>query len=154
MSVVHQNGKIYYSVAPFFFFYPWLSLGLIFLLGLYDLFLSQNPRDCCTNLDYADDIALLTNSLAQAEFLLHILERAAGGISLHVNADKTEYMCFNQRDDTSTLKGGHLKLVDKFTYLGSSVSSTEKDINTRQAKAWTAIDKLLVIWKSDLTNEI
>ena len=28
----------------------------------------------------------------------------------------------------STLKGGPLKLVDKFTYLGSSVSSTENDI--------------------------
>ena len=27
-------------------------------------------------------------------------------------------------------------------------------INTRLAKAWTAIDRLLVIWKSDLTDEI
>ena len=41
------------------------------------------------------------------------------------------------------------KLVDKFTYLGSSVSSTEKDIDTRLTKAWTAIDKLSIIWKSD-----
>ena len=29
--------------------------------------------------------------------------------------------------------------------LGSSVSSTEKDIDTRLAKAWTAIDKLSVM---------
>ena len=42
-----------------------------------------------------------------------------------------------------------LKLVDKFTYLGSSVSSTEKDIDTRLTKAWTAIDRLSIIWKSD-----
>ena len=48
----------------------------------------------------------------------------------------------------------HLKLVDKFTYLGSSVSSTETDIDMRLAKAWTAIDRLLVIWKSDLTDEM
>ena len=47
-----------------------------------------------------------------------------------------------------------MKLVDKFTYLGSSVSSTEKDIDTRLTKAWTAIDKLLVIWKSDLTDKM
>ena len=40
------------------------------------------------------------------------------------------------------------------TYLGSSVSSTEKDINTRLAKAWTAIDRLSVMWKSDLTDKI
>ena len=38
--------------------------------------------------------------------------------------------------------------------LGSSVSSTEKDINTRLTKAWTAIDKLSIIWKSDLTNKM
>ena len=43
-----------------------------------------------------------------------------------------------------------LKLVDKFTYLGSSVSSTEKDIDTRLTKAWTAIDRLSIVWKSDL----
>ena len=58
-------------------------------------------------------------------------------------------MCSKQRGDISTLKGRPLKLVDKFTYLGSSVSSTKADINTRLAKEWTAIDRLLVIWKSD-----
>ena len=63
-------------------------------------------------------------------------------------------MCFNQRGDISTLKGGPLKLVDKFTYLGSSVSSTENDINMRLAKAWTTIDRLSVILKSNLTDEI
>ena len=47
-----------------------------------------------------------------------------------------------------------LKLLDKFTYLGSSVSSIEKDINTRLMKAWTAIDKLSIIWKSDLTDKM
>ena len=63
-------------------------------------------------------------------------------------------MCFNQAGDISTLDGTSLKLVDKFTYLGSSVSSTKKDIDTRQTKAWTAIDKLSVIWKSDLTDKM
>ena len=72
---------------------------------------------------------LLANTPAQVESLLHCLERVAGGIGFHVNADKTEYMFFNQRGDIFTLDGGHLKLVDKFTYLGSSVSSTENDIN-------------------------
>ena len=62
-------------------------------------------------------------------------------------------MCFNQTGDIPSLNGSSLKLVDKFTYLGSSVSSTETDINTRLAKAWTAIDKLSVMWKSDMTNK-
>ena len=47
-----------------------------------------------------------------------------------------------------------LKLVDKFVYLGSSISSTESDINMRLAKTWTAIDRLSIIWKSDLSNKI
>ena len=63
-------------------------------------------------------------------------------------------MCFNQTGNISTLNGSSLKLVDKFIYLGSSVSSTEIDINTRLAKAWTAINRLSVIWKSDLTNKM
>ena len=85
--------------------------------------------------DYAHDTVLLANAPTQAESLLHSLEWAACGIGLHVNADKTEYMCFNQRGDISTLFGSSLKLVDKFTYLGSSISSTENDINTWLAKA-------------------
>ena len=90
----------------------------------------------------------------QAETLLHSLKRAAAGIGLHVNAHKTEYMCYNQTGNIATLDGASLKLVDKFTYLGSSVSSTEKDIDTRLTKAWTAIDRLSIIWKSDLTDKM
>ena len=114
---------------------------------------TRYPAKTITNADYADDIALLANTPNQAETLLHSLERAAAGISLHVNAHKTEYMCYNQTDDISTLDGTSLKLVDKFTYLGSSVSSTEKDIDTRLTEAWTAIDRLSIIWKSDLTDK-
>ena len=55
-----------------------------------------------------------------------------------------EYMCFNQTGDISTLNGSTLKLVDKLTYLGSSVSSTEKDIDMRLAKAWRAFGHMEV----------
>ena len=70
----------------------------------------------------------------------------------HVGAHKTEYICFNQTGDT--VDDNYLKLVDKFTYLGCSVSSTEKDIDTRLTKAWAAIDKLSFIWKSSLTDKM
>ena len=63
---------------------------------------------------------LLKNTPTQAETQLHSLERAAAGIGLHVNANKTEHMCFNHRGDISTLNGRSLKLVDKFPNLGSS----------------------------------
>ena len=38
--------------------------------------------------------------------------------------------------------------------LGSSVSPTEKDIDTRLTKAWTAINRLSIVRKSDLTDKM
>ena len=103
-------------------------------------------------LSMAVDIAILANTPNQAETLLHSLERAAAGIRLRANAHKTEYMCYNQTGDISTLDGTPLKLVSKFIYLGSSVSSTEKGTDTQLTKAWKAINRLSIIWKSDLTD--
>ena len=81
----------------------------------------QYPVQTITDTDYADDIALLANTLTQAGSLLHSLEQAAlASLSMQT---KMECMCFNKKGDISTLKGGSLKLVDKFTYLGSRVSS-------------------------------
>ena len=115
---------------------------------------SRYPAKTITDADYADDITLLANTPNQAETQLHSLERADAGIGLHVNAHKTEYMRYNQTGDISTLDGTSLKLVDKFPYRGSSVLSIEKDIDTRLTKAWTAIDRLSIIWKSDLTDKM
>ena len=112
------------------------------------------PAKTITDAYYADDIAILANTPNQAETLLHSLKRAAEGIGLYVNAHKTEYMCYNQTGDISTLDGTPLKLVDKLTYLGSSVSSTEKDIDTRLTKAWTVINRLSIIWKSELSDKM
>ena len=55
----------------------------------------QYSEETITNADYADDIVLLTNTPTQAKSLLHSLEQAVGGIGLHVNAGKMEYICFN-----------------------------------------------------------
>ena len=109
----------------------------------------RQPRKRCLCV-----LAILANTPDQAETLLHSLERAAAGIGLYVNAHKTEYMCYNQTGDISTLEGTPLKLIDKFTYLGSSVASTEKDIDTRLTKALTAINRLSIIWKSDLPDKM
>ena len=59
-----------------------------------------------------------------------------------------------KRNICAIIKLNPSKLVDKFTYLGSSVASTEKDIDTRLTKSWTAINMLSIIWKSDLTDKM
>ena len=105
------------------------------------------------NADYTDDIVLQVNTPTQDEYLLLSQEQAAGGIGLHVNADKNRVYVFLSKRHISTLNGGSPKLINKFTYLGSSVSSTENDINVRLVQAWTAIDWLLIIWKSILSDK-
>ena len=49
-----------------------------------------------TDADYANDIALLANTPNQAEYLLHSFEKGTGIVGFHVNANKTNSMCFNQ----------------------------------------------------------
>ena len=50
------------------------------------------------------------------------------------------------------LHGKPLKLVEQVMYLGRNLSSTE--INVNIGKVWTATDRLMTIWKSDLPDEI
>ena len=89
------------------------------------------PAQTITDVDYTDDIALLANTPTQAETFHHCLDWAAAALGLYVKAHKTENMSFNQNCSS-------LKVVDNFTYLGSSVSSTKTDINMWLAKVWIA----------------
>ena len=104
--------------------------------------------------DYADNIALLSNTPTQSKSLLHSPEQAAGGIDLYMNAKKTEYMYFKREGAIATLNDSHLKSVDIFTHLERSVSSIESDVNMRLGKAWIVIDRLSIKWKSDQPDKI
>ena len=48
----------------------------------------------------------------------------------------------------------YIYIYDKFIYLGSSVTSIKKDIDTRLMKAWIVFNRLSIIWKSDLTDKM
>ena len=62
-----------------------------------------------TNGDLAENLALLVNTSAQTEFLLHSLEQATEGIGRNDNAYKRQYMCFKRIGPISTLSGEPLK---------------------------------------------
>ena len=96
--------------------------------------------------------ALLANSVAQPETLLHSLEWVAAG--LHVNSHKTEYMCFNHTGDIPTLNSSSRKLVNWFNLLRKQCLINRERHQQATSKEWTAIDRLSVIWKSDLTDKI
>ena len=98
----------------------------------------------------ADYIALLVNTPTQVECLLHSPELVALASMWMQIKCRT---CFNLEGDISTLNVGSLKLVDKFMDFGCSTPSTESNTNMCLSKGWT-INKLSIIWKSDLSDEI
>ena len=63
------------------------------------------PTETMTDADYADDLALLANTPAQAESLLHSLKQALGGTGLNINPNTTVFICFKHKWDISTLSG-------------------------------------------------
>lgn len=115
----------------------------------------RHPSKVLCDTDFADDIALLSNVLEEAQLFLLRVEIAVAQIGLHINEDKTEYMMYNQPDgQLVTLNGGDLKQVKDFQYLGSRISSCETDINIRIGKAWAALSKMNVIWKSNMNRQL
>ena len=106
------------------------------------------PAQTITDVDYADDKALLEYSPALAETQQHSLEQAASGIVLHVNADKIIQVFQSKRR--------HLHTQGWSSETNGQVLLPQKRrlINTGLGKARTAIDRLSVIWKSDQTDKI
>jgi hypothetical protein len=114
---------------------------------------SRFPAVKVTDLDFADDLALISDTIEKAQRLLHDLETAASDIGLHVNDLKTEFMLINIDDPEpaiTTLDGKALKQVQDFKYLGSYIADSRKDFNTRKGMAWTACIKLQKIWNSKI----
>ena len=108
-----------------------------------------------TDTGYADDLCLVSDTLAEAQILLGRLETAASEVGLLMNQKKTEYMCFNQTGTSLKSKEDKdLKRVDDFKYLGSWINTTERDLKIRIAKAWAASNKLDKIWKSSLSRKL
>ena len=75
-------------------------------------------------------------------------------IGLRINAKKTENMSFQQTGPIRTRDRTQLKRVDHFEHLGGHIESTERDVRIRIAKAWSALNRLKIIWKSALPEGI
>jgi len=94
--------------------------------------------------------------LKHAQDLLQSLDQASNGVGLYLNETKTECMnrChLNNNLPVKTLNHVALKQVDDYKYLGSYISSSEKDFNIRKDMAWAACNNMRKIWSSRLTNE-
>ena len=112
---------------------------------------SRNPAEYLTDTEFADDIALISQSLEHAEELLHSLEQASNCVGLYLNDTKTECLnkCIsNNTHPIKTLNGTILNQVSDYKYLGSYISSSLKDFLTRKGMAWSACNDMHKIWSS------
>ena len=91
-----------------------------------------------------------------APALLQSLKQASNSVGLYLNESKTEYInkCTTNNDHTiKTLNNATLKQVDDYKYLGSYISSSIKDLQTRKGMAWSACYDMHKIWSSQLSKE-
>ena len=52
----------------------------------------KNWKQTITDLGFADDLALLSDTVEQAQEILLALETQATNVDLHINVRKTQYM--------------------------------------------------------------
>ena len=102
-----------------------------------------------TDLDFADDIALLSEEIQKAQELLTCVENKATKIGLRLNNKKTEVTVYNipTPSPLKTIGGKAIKITDNCKYLGSWMISSEQDIKVRKALAWDACHKLNRVWR-------
>ena len=116
---------------------------------------SRHPAVKLTDADFADDLALLTDTTAEAQEFLLCLEEAAHSVGLHLNESKTKYISVNCPDTViRAASGKEIDKVEDFVYLGSWVNDSVHDFMVRKAKAWAACHQLKNIWKSDMRREL
>jgi len=80
-------------------------------------------RKYLTDLDFADDICLLSNEMDQAQHLLAQIETECEKVGLELNAKKT--INTPAHEPLTTIKGNDLAEVSNFKYLGSYMESTK-----------------------------
>ena len=115
----------------------------------------RHPSQILSDLDFADDIALLEETITKAQDLLHRVEKACQSVGLFLNAKKTKFMLVNSTDTTplKTLDGCEIEKVNDFIYLGG-YTNTENEINTSLGQAWGALNSLSKVWKSNVTKKV
>ena len=110
------------------------------------------------DLEFADDIATVTDSLLKNTQLCQKIADTAARFGLMFNISKTKFMFFNitrplHPEDRVAVNGEFLEEVNDFKYLGSYVRSSPKDILVRKALAWKALQTLDVFWKSHMSRK-
>jgi hypothetical protein len=109
----------------------------------------SQPDVVLEDLDFADDIGLLDETIEQAQNHVESLAAGASSVGLKLNIDKTKFLALpRQASDIILADGSRIQQVEDFKYLGSMINSALTDINIRRGMAWGAFWDMSKIWKS------
>ena len=105
------------------------------------------------DLDFADDICLLSSTRDHMQQKTAQLNTYAKQVGLKINIKKTKVMAVNDNSNRVPIKinDTNIEEVEDFTYLGSVISNdngTSKDIKSRLSKARASFCQLRTIWRS------
>ncbi|PIO74196.1 reverse transcriptase [Teladorsagia circumcincta] len=109
--------------------------------------ISWSEQKRLTDLDFADDIALLAEDENELQQITTCLNNEANMIGLRISADKSKVIRvgFDRTQLSINVDDTTLETVDSFTYLGSTVtynSDAERDVRIRIAKAAAVFQRL------------
>ena len=99
-----------------------------------------------SNLDYADDIAVLDNSPVNLQQYIEALTQNAKEVGLYINVNKTKYMSTNKNKQPIilTVHGKHIEQVTEFILLRHKLSSTNNSaeaVQHRIGPGWAVFQK-------------
>ena len=104
------------------------------------------------DLDFADDIALLSSAMNHLQQKTAKLEDNAAKVGLKMNSKKCQVMKVNSKSkEKLNVKGNNVEEVDSFIYLGASVTKDgggTADIKRRIALASAQFKRLSNIWRA------
>jgi len=110
------------------------------------------------NLRFADDIALTSSTMEQAETMLLQLNEEAQKIGLKMNLSKTKILTNITGAQPITIGDEEIGIVDSYKYLGHDIrlglENQTAEIRRRIGLGWAAFGKLRYIFKSKMNNSL
>ena len=104
------------------------------------------------DLDFADDLALLSETHKHMQQKTERLQEKSSQLGLKINVGKTKVMKVNSKSsEPISLESGTVEEVQDFIYLGSNISTNggaEKDVELRINKARLAFRTIRPVWLS------
>ncbi|VDO48871.1 unnamed protein product [Schistosoma margrebowiei] len=96
------------------------------------------------DLDFADDLAILSHTHEQMKIKTANVEAVSAPINLNIRKEKTKVLKYNTENiNPITLDGETLENIESFTYLGSIIDEQGgSDADRRKGKDWQSKDSI------------